>query len=1143
MPIPVLLAGVGVAATAIGAGGHICAKETNEKATEVSEKAKRIYDEEKDKLDESKKCAEEALISLGYEKKNVLNSSMKRFLNSYEKIKSVKMKESVGLEELSKFSITQEDALQLKEMTNVYSGAIKRGAAGAATGAIVALAASGSLSIVTSGLSMAGMCLSLGEVGAAASIAGSSLSFGAAMTPIAAIAAPVVLFTGVSASIKADENLEKANVMYAEAMAAVEKMKVSETMCNAIRDRSKMYNELLTELDTMFAECAYLLDEVIYRRDRLVKKTMTTQDFTEEEVRLIAVTRALAGAVKAIIDTPILSKEGEITKESEEVHNETKKQLPGFSSSVSTVKEIDYSAIYDEQDKMFILEKKEEYEQICANLSGYSCEELWELIQEIQLYSEPELFDCADRVINELRIQEEYEKAELLDAIEVAEFYELDVLYSETQKKCYSKEFKKVTKDAINHRKQVCEKKELDLIVENIDSYTREELIDIGKKIHKMSISSELITEYTKKVTLQYDLVEEKQLRELCEGIDKKEIEELKELEIAIGNGNYQLKYAQKYFEMIHSRIEYIHIRQMEMYCKEIPFADREKISYIRECIDEEECSQEIKKKYYTLIEQKEEDLDFEELVELTSDLFEKSVLEIENLYQELINGEYNPKFIKRFILQVRVALENAQHKVVVDELKSIESLNKKQIYDLEYKIKQCDYPERITRKAFELISNKIDILDLYELIDMQNDFDSLSLFETSHLRSVIKQKDISQRSRDIYLTKIREREIAIAFSQASQFVSYIASVIGQKTLSNTNLVLPIYSNEYMEAYSKFVEKNGIEDLSNIPILIYPKCSMLAMTKTDLYCIVNSEYRKIPFDSIRGFSVEKKLLSDMLVLNYSNGNKLGFLDGINKSNSLHLAELFNIILRDVNNRSIYQAYKVYENSVVGFDKSEYKLLNTSAELSITDVFDNFIKKYLLLESCYGRSPSIKHCKMDKWNNTESKVKAGFGINNNDSLVMYYDRTLLNSAKEGVAFGIKNIYFKEHNNLDVIPCSEIYEINYSSNHIIVSTIKNNVYNLSIKFLKPEFERDFVGVLDEYIKSVQLLDSISIQLNDSIECSYTYQSLEELSNKENADRLEIDNDIQITVKAANFCFNCGNKLQENARFCSNCGTKLM
>ena len=47
MPIPFLLAGLGVAAGVIGAGGHLSAKETNERAQRVSQDAQELYNNAK----------------------------------------------------------------------------------------------------------------------------------------------------------------------------------------------------------------------------------------------------------------------------------------------------------------------------------------------------------------------------------------------------------------------------------------------------------------------------------------------------------------------------------------------------------------------------------------------------------------------------------------------------------------------------------------------------------------------------------------------------------------------------------------------------------------------------------------------------------------------------------------------------------------------------------------------------------------------------------------------------------------------------------------------------------------------------------------------------------------------------------------
>lgn len=330
MPVPFLLAGLGVAAGVIGAGGHLSAKETNERAQEISENAQELYNNAKCSLEMAQNKTEKALMKLGYAKKNVLDTSMKQFLRNYDKVKHIQLKKSVGINEISKFTIDQQDTIQLREMTDIYESSFASGA----TGAAVALAVSGALPIVTGELALAGSALAAGEIGMAA---------GAAMTPLAAIAAPVILFTGISASMKADENLEKANTMYAEAQEAAEKMKISETLCDKISEKSEIFNDLLDNLNEMFAECSGLLAGVVRKKEgRIFKKKLTSKDFTEEDMKLIAVTRALAKAIKSVIDTPILLKDGNISYEAEKEYDQIVEEIPNFSQEVQEVKTIDY---------------------------------------------------------------------------------------------------------------------------------------------------------------------------------------------------------------------------------------------------------------------------------------------------------------------------------------------------------------------------------------------------------------------------------------------------------------------------------------------------------------------------------------------------------------------------------------------------------------------------------------------------------------------------------------------------------------------------------------------------------------------------------------------------------------------------------
>lgn len=339
MPLPLLLGGAAIFATVVGASSHKDAHDTNEKAESLSRKARRLYDDSKESLEKAQKDTEEHLLKLGNEKKEVLAGSMKKFVASYDRIKNIQLKESGDLTELSRFSIEQQDVVQIRQLSDIYTTSVQSGAAGAATGAVIALAASGTLPVVTGALSMAGTCLTWGSVGAAASITGSAISTALAATPLAAIVAPAVFFTGVSASMKADENLEKAETMYAEAERASEEMKVSEILCEAIGKRSEMFLELLVKLDGMFSECTDMLENVISEKDRQGKeREITVGDLSRNELELVAVTRALAGAVKSVIDTPILSEDGKVTKESLDVYNSSTKCLPDFSKAVREMK-------------------------------------------------------------------------------------------------------------------------------------------------------------------------------------------------------------------------------------------------------------------------------------------------------------------------------------------------------------------------------------------------------------------------------------------------------------------------------------------------------------------------------------------------------------------------------------------------------------------------------------------------------------------------------------------------------------------------------------------------------------------------------------------------------------------------------------
>ena len=341
MPLPFLIAG----ALAIGVGAHIKAKVDNNEAESLICTAKNIYEDAKRSMEIAQNNTAQALARLGQNKKSVLDTSMTQFLRSYEHVKPISMQLTTGINELDKFSFDEQTIIQVREMTNIYNNALKGVAAGATTGVLVSLGASGA-GLVGAGLATAGKALLAGEIGTVAAAAGSTASLAASLTPFAAVAAPVVMFTGISAAFNASDNLDKAKTSYSEAKAAAEQMKVAETLCNGIEKRSDMFNDLLTSLNNMFIECSGRMIAVVDKKRTsflFFKKRIKSEDLTEDEIKLFAVTRSLAGAIKAVLDTPIMTKDGELDDSSQIIYEETQEKMPLLVQQVEQVKSIDYN--------------------------------------------------------------------------------------------------------------------------------------------------------------------------------------------------------------------------------------------------------------------------------------------------------------------------------------------------------------------------------------------------------------------------------------------------------------------------------------------------------------------------------------------------------------------------------------------------------------------------------------------------------------------------------------------------------------------------------------------------------------------------------------------------------------------------------
>lgn len=331
MPLPLIpLIAVG-AAGLFGAGKTVKAVMDNSEAKDVNSRANSIVSSAKKHITECKEASGASLEALGREKVFVLDNGIKNFLDEFGKIKNVDFTGTPGLEELSKFRIDRQELQGLREMSSFASSIAGGTVTGAGAGALVAFGAySGAMAFgaASTGTAIATLSGAAATNATLAFLGGGSLAAGGlgmaggAMVLGGLVAAPALAVLGLFMGSSASKNLDNAYSNLSEAKKFREEMNTASSLCNGIRRRAYMFERLLIRLDGML----YSANDGM--RQAISNHGTDYRDFNTGEKKTVAVAASLAKAVKTILDTPILTEDGNLTPESLSAANEVMAALP-----------------------------------------------------------------------------------------------------------------------------------------------------------------------------------------------------------------------------------------------------------------------------------------------------------------------------------------------------------------------------------------------------------------------------------------------------------------------------------------------------------------------------------------------------------------------------------------------------------------------------------------------------------------------------------------------------------------------------------------------------------------------------------------------------------------------------------------------
>lgn len=124
------------------------------------------------------------------------------------------------------------------------------------------------------------------------------------------VPAPALAVLGTVMCAKGSANKNKAYANLSQAQDFAAEMDVATDMCEGITKRARMFTTALRKMDGVFTPLVMGLGDTIRT------KGTDFQSFDQQERQNVAACCAMAQAMKALLDTPILDEEGNLTEKS-----------------------------------------------------------------------------------------------------------------------------------------------------------------------------------------------------------------------------------------------------------------------------------------------------------------------------------------------------------------------------------------------------------------------------------------------------------------------------------------------------------------------------------------------------------------------------------------------------------------------------------------------------------------------------------------------------------------------------------------------------------------------------------------------------------------------------------------------------------
>ena len=313
--IPFIIGAIAVGAGAYGVKKGFDAREDMNEARKINKEAKDLVADTESRIDNARQSTNALIEQLGKMKIQIMSGSLNAFVENFSRLKNVEINDNVGLEELRGFNPDSKDFLEIKDSTFKAKELAAGGLGGIAAGTLLAVGAfkAGTLiGVASTGTAIAGLSGAVATNATLAWLGGGALSaggFGIAggMAVLGGIVAgPALAIGGAFIAAKAEKVLNNARLNSAKALHF---SKEGDKICTSLKDiqnRGLQINDLLLKLNNAMAKSAGEIEIILeyFGTD--------WKNFNLNAKRKIGIAAQIAQAIKTVIDTPLLTEDGNL---------------------------------------------------------------------------------------------------------------------------------------------------------------------------------------------------------------------------------------------------------------------------------------------------------------------------------------------------------------------------------------------------------------------------------------------------------------------------------------------------------------------------------------------------------------------------------------------------------------------------------------------------------------------------------------------------------------------------------------------------------------------------------------------------------------------------------------------------------------